>query len=127
MSARILQSTDEEHDLTTVTVLGDVSAGQVRTQIITFLTTRPTRLVLWDIRNGTLSRLSSDDLRELVASGAPYADRRRGGRTAILCSKPVDFGISRMFGTFANIYHIPFEIHVFDEYEDAMSWLLASA
>ena len=120
---RINSSLEAANDLTVVTVVGEVDAGQVLSQIITFLTGEPTQLVLWDIRAGSLAGISRDELRMIVDTGAPYAVRRRGGRTAVVCSKEVDYGISRMFQSFANLGHIPFEIEIFRNIRVAREWL----
>lgn len=50
-------------------------------------------------------------------------EKRRGGRTAILCSKPVDYGLARMFETFASLYHVPVDFQAFTERAPAMEWL----
>jgi hypothetical protein len=122
-SPRITSSRDERMDLTIVTVEGPVSARQVREQIVGFLTGEPTQLVIWDLRRGSISDISADDIRMLVSAGAPHADRRRGGRTAIVCIHDVDFGLSRMFQIVAELQHIPFEIGVFRQMDAAMRWL----
>ena len=122
-SPRITSSRDERMDLTIVTVEGAVSAHQVRQQIVGFLTGEPTQLVIWDIRRGSISGISADDIRMLVSAGAPHADRRRGGRTAIVCFHDVDFGVSRMFEIVAELQHIPFEIKVFRQMDAATRWL----
>jgi hypothetical protein len=120
---RIDSSLEAANDLTVVTVVGEVDVGQVLSQIITLLTGEPTQLVLWDIRAGSLAGISRDELRMIVEEGAPYADRRRGGRTAVVCSKEVDYGISRMFQAFASLGRIPFEIEVFRDIRGAREWL----
>ena len=122
-AARITASLDRASDLTIVTVEGSVSADQVRNQIVGFLKGEPTRLVLWDIRRGSLADISPDAMRTLVSAGAPYAHRRRGGRTAIVCVHDVDFGLSRLFKAIAELQHIPFEINVFREMRLALAWL----
>jgi hypothetical protein len=119
----ITSSLEAASDLTIVTVVGEIDAEQVVSQIISFLTGEPTQLVLWDIREGSLARLSSKDLQMIVERGAQFADRRKGGRTAIVCSKELDYGFSRMFQTFASLQHIPFEINVFRNLEKAREWL----
>ena len=125
MTARIDQVVDRKNDLATVTVTGSVDVEQVNRQILGFLGDKPTHRVLWDVRNGSLEKLTAEDMRRIIAEGAPHAAKRCGGRTAILCSKPVDFGLARMFETFASLYHLPFEIHVFTESAEAMEWLFA--
>lgn len=119
----ITGSLEAANDLTLVTVRGEVDAEQVLSQIITFLTGEPTRLVLWDFRAGSLARISPGELKMIAEKGAPYADRRRGGRTAVVCSKEADYGLSRMFQTFARLAHIPFEINVFRDVTEAREWL----
>src|SRR3954463_2339274 len=114
---------EAEHNLTVVTVVGEVDAEQVLSQIISFLTGEPTQLVLWDIREGSLARLSSGDLRMIIKRGAQFADRRKGGQTAIVCSTDIDYGLGRMFETLASLQHIPFEISVFRDLSEANQWL----
>jgi hypothetical protein len=114
---------EAESELTVVAVVGDVDAEQVLSQIISFLTGEPTQLVLWDFREGSMASLSSIDLQMIVKRGAEFADRRKGGRTAIVCSKDLDYGLGRMFQTFASLQHIPFEIQVFRSQEEAREWL----
>ena len=124
---QITSSLEADSDLTIVTVVGEVNAEQVVNQIISFLTGGPTRLVLWDIREGSLASLSSKDLKMILKRGAQFADRRRGGRTAIVCSREVDYGLGRMFQTLASLQHIPFEINVFRNLEEAVEWLNQSS
>jgi hypothetical protein len=120
---QITSSLEADSDLTIVTVVGEVNAEQVANQIISFLTREPTKLVLWDFTEGSLASLSSKDLQMIIQRGAQFADRRKGGRTAIACSREVDYGLSRMFQTFASLQHIPFEINVFRNLEEAVEWL----
>jgi hypothetical protein len=121
--AHITSKLEAENDLTVVTVVGGVDAEQVQSQIISFLTGDPTPLVLWDVRAGSLTGLSGEDIRTIIQSGAWYADRRKGGRTAIVCPREVDYGLGRMFESLASIYHIPFEINVFRNLGEAREWL----
>jgi hypothetical protein len=127
MTAQITSTVDRERDFTTVTVKGDVTASDVRNQIVSFLTAKPTQRVLWDIRQGSLAKLSSDGMREILDAGAPHAESRRGGRTAILCAHPLDYGLSRMFEILATLYHLPFDIQVFRDEREAMHWVFESS
>ena len=119
----ITSSIEAENDLTVVTVAGEVDAEQVLGQVISFLSGEPTQLVLWDFREGSLAGLSSADLQLLIERGAPFADSRKGGRTAIVCSKEVDYGLSRMFQIFASLRYVPFEVQVFRSTQEARKWL----
>jgi hypothetical protein len=119
----ITKLVESEIELTIFAVNDEVEAEQVLKEIILFLTGTPTQLVLWDIRQGTLERISPSDLRMIVERASPFAERRKGGRTAIVCTTDLNFGLSRMFQIFAELMQIPFEIHVARNIEDAKKWL----
>jgi hypothetical protein len=59
----------------------------------------------------------------IIKRAKPFADRRRGGRTAIVCAQTLDYAISRMFQSMAEAMQIPFAIAVFWDYEEARGWL----
>jgi hypothetical protein len=99
--------TDAEHDVTVVTVVGAVDAAAVSGHIMAFLTGDPTPLVLWDIRAGSVTSLSIVDVMGIIKRAKPFADRRRGGRTAIVCAQPLDYAVSRMFQSCAEAMQIP--------------------
>ena len=119
----ITRSFEPENDLTIFAVSGSVDAEQLTTQIISFLKGEPTQLVLWDITEGSLAAIPAKDLRMIVDLASPFAHRRKGGRTAIVCTTDLNFGLSRMFQSFAELMHIPFEMHVFRVFEEAKGWL----
>jgi hypothetical protein len=115
----ITRSFEAENNLTVFAIVGKVDAEQILGQIISFLTGEPTHLVLWDISAGTLAGISSRDLQMIVNRGREFADRRKGGRTAIVCSRDVDYGLSGMLQTFAELIQIPFDIAVSRNMEEA--------
>lgn len=120
---RITTSSDTENGLTVFTVIDKVDAEQLLRRVISFLTEEPTRFVLWDFRAGSLASLGSEDLKNIVEQGKQFADSRKGGRTAIVCSTDLDFGLSRMFQVYAETSHVPFEISVFRNFDEAGAWL----
>src|SRR5262245_60668042 len=95
--AHIAMLREGDGDVTVFTVVGEVDAELLLTQILSFLKGEPTPLTLWDITQGTLEGISSRDLRWIVERMAPLAHRRKGGRTAIVSPRDLDFGMSRMF------------------------------
>jgi hypothetical protein len=122
-AGHIRRVTDAENDLTVFTVVGAVDAAEVSGHIMAFLPVDPTPLVLWDIRAGSVTGLSIVDILGIIKRAAPFADRRRGGRTAIVCAQTLDYAVSRMFQSLAEAMQIPFEIAVFRSYEEARRWL----
>jgi hypothetical protein len=122
-AGHISRVTDAEHAVTVFTVVGAVEAAEVSGHIMTFLTGAPTPLVLWDIRAGSVTGLSLVDVLGIITRAEPFADRRRGGRTAIVCAQTLDYAVSRMFQAMAEARQIPFEIAVFRDYAEARRWL----
>ena len=76
---------------------------------------------LFDMRAATSSDASTSQMRSLVAL---IEQRRRNpgpSRWAIVVSRDVDFGLSRMFEVFAD--KIPTDICVFRDIDEAKQWL----
>jgi hypothetical protein len=110
-------------NVTVFTVVGETDVQEVLTEVVTFLRDAPTLQVLWDIRRGALTSMSARDLRTVVQRAGPLAEVRAGGQTAIVCSREVDFGLGRMFQTYAEEAGVPFAIRVFRDVDDAWRWL----
>ena len=127
MLGQITKTTEPEHGLTRFDVNGEVNVEQVLDQLIPFLTETPTPLVIWSIGEGGMKGLSGADLRRIVDVAAPFSASRAGGRTAIVCMDDLDYGLSRMFQTLAELYPIPFEMRVFRDLNEALAWLKAPA
>ena len=123
VAGHIIRATDAEHDLTVFTVVGAVDAAAVSDHIMAFLSVDPTPLVLWDIRAGNVTGFSVVDVLWIIKRAKPFADRRRGGRTAIVCAQTLDYSICRMLQSMAEAMQIPFEIAVFWDDEEARGWL----
>jgi hypothetical protein len=122
----IKTSSDTENGLTVFTVIDNIDAEQLLSRIVSFLTDKPTRLALWDLRTGSLADIASRDLQNIVAQGKQFADSRKGGRTAIVCSTDLDFGLSRMFQVFLELAHVPFDFNVLRNFDEAREWLNAA-
>lgn len=86
-----------EQQLTIFTVSGVVSAKQVAEAIESYYSGTVTPLVLWDFREADLSAVSSGGVRQLTAIARQQADRRPGGRTALVFSSTAGYGLGRMY------------------------------
>jgi hypothetical protein len=77
--------------------------------------------VLWDCRQASISALSEDGIRRLVATNLKYRDARGSGMSAIVVSHDVDYGVVRVFQAYAD--QLPWEMMVFRDLEEAVGWL----
>ena len=112
---------DVERRYTIVTVHG-VLTVEVAREALTQLYAQDVRplVILWDLSAATLDAETSDVV-ELV--GFIRKNRGEGGanKVAIVTSREVDFGVSRMYEARGDT--LPFEIQVFRESTAAKSWL----
>jgi hypothetical protein len=119
----ITRSFEAQNNLTVFTVVDAVNAEQVVAQVVPFLSGEPTQLVLWDCGAGSFALMATKDLQCIVDRGKPFADKRRGGRTAIVCVTDLDYGLCRIFRAYADLSQIPFEINIFRRHNEAREWL----
>src|SRR5713101_7806059 len=83
-----------------VTVSGSASLGQLiayQSEYLADARWSPGMNVLNDLRDVDASSLTSDQVRALAASNNLRADLFGSGRTAVVVSEPVTFGLLRMF------------------------------
>ena len=118
---------DPSRQLTVLTVFGQVSFVEMRRTIEDFWETDELTLnVLWDYRRADMSRLTSEDHETLVRVGLRYRDRHReriGGKTAIVASRDLEYGMNRASETMTKIEGYPFKIKTFRTIEEAEAWL----
>lgn len=81
----------------------------------------PEMPALVDHRKLHIDLLTSDQVREVVNLHKPFAERIGNGRIAVVVSRPVDFGLVRMFETIADEMFPQFR--VFYTIEESMDWL----
>jgi hypothetical protein len=119
----ITTSVDNDKQLTTHTVIGEVSFEEGMTTLKQFWEDRPTMNVLWDYRKGSLARVSSVDLERMVDYVSVHSEKRAGGKTAIIVSRDLESGLSRVLDTLRDIRRVPFQLQVFRSMEKANQWL----
>ena len=117
-------SIDRTKNLATVTVSGVVRLPELIAALNTYGAEGPTRNEIYDIRNLSGERLSSDDISSLAAYFNRFSPRRRppGSRTAIVAASDVDYGIGRMIALMTED-HVPFEVEIFQSLQAAQDWL----
>ena len=113
----------EEKDLTIQTASGPLTVQDACDKLDRYYAGHATMLILWDITRADLSSWQADQIISLVKKAKGYSHLRAGGKTAIVISKDLNFGISRMFQSYAENDKIEFEIKVFRDIEKAKEWL----
>ena len=119
----VAKSRFAEAKLTIYAADGPMTAEDVSNTVIGCLTDNPTLLAIWDLSKASFSGVTGDDFRNVVIRARPLAESRAGGKTAIVCSRGVDYGLARLFQTYVELYEAPIDIQVFDSMDAAMKWL----
>ena len=110
-------------DLTRITLSGAVSLEEFVKALDAYGKRGPTRLELYDVRELGGERFSAADMDRLVNYFRRHPDRRpHGSKTAILISKTVDLGITRMFSILSDGI-VSFEVEAFRSVENARAGL----
>ena len=117
-------SVDQTKNLSTFLVNGPLNYDEVHAVIKRFYENKyppPTKNILWDLRNASVNEIRYEEARELAFFASIIDHRKLIGRTAIVASDDVVFGVSRMFGAFIDNTALVFEI--FRDFDKAYKWI----
>lgn len=113
----------EDMDVTVHTVRGPLTVLKVCDELDRYYAGRFTMRILWDLTGADLSSWQRDHITRLICKVKEYSHLRKGGKTAMVLSRDLDFGISRMYQAYASGENLEFEIEVFRDMEKAKQWL----
>ena len=117
---------DDARGLIFETWEGEISAVDLRNFLATYLDDPKVlelRRTLGDLRLAEI-KFTGSDLMNIVSNVVIPRLRGASWKTAILVSKPVQYGVSRQWQVFAESFS---EDSLFYDIDDAMTWLLMSA
>lgn len=112
---------NHELRLTTFIVHGDISLAEIEQAITSFYDKLATQNALWDLRESSVQRLSTNDVLALIKFLNRNAYVREKGKTAVVAPKDADFGLARMGEVYAEKLTTSFR--VFRSIEDAHDWI----
>ena len=119
----IITKVDHEKQLTIHTATGAPSFEEGMEAFKSFYEKHPTKNLLWDLRSASLHNLSYRDMEFLVDYAKQHSEVRVAeGKTAIIVSKDLEYGISRMAQTLTEIKNFPFKVEIFRSIEIAIQW-----
>jgi len=112
-------------DLTTFTATGMVTYAEQIAVLKEFYEAKPTSNVIWDLRELYGPRLSNDELEEIVLFVKKKGHAKRRGKTALVSTSDLDFGLSRMAENYAESENLPWQIQAFRTMAEALKWIHA--
>jgi hypothetical protein len=123
----INSSVDHQHDLTIFVAAGELTFEDQMAVLRQFYAGNPTKHVLWDFTRITGRRISAAQLRAIVQFIAEHATLRAGGKTALVGSSDVDFGLARMGSALSEARHVGWQMQAFRDLVEAREWITATA
>jgi hypothetical protein len=123
----ITSQIDRTKNLTLYTLIGELTLDEIQNAIKSFWEAHDLTLnALWDVRSAKLTHLKSSDMESIAALIGQYAHRfeeRKGGKSAIVASSDLQYGLSRILGTFYEIEDFPTQLKIFRIMDEAIQWL----
>jgi hypothetical protein len=118
---------ESQKDLTIFTAEGDLTFDEQMAALKGFYGGIPTANVIWDFRGLQGTRISSEELQEIISYIKRDENKRLGGKTALVSATDLDFGLSRMSEMYAEAEELPWKIKAFRSMDEALRWLDSEA
>jgi hypothetical protein len=119
----ITTSVDNEKQLTTHTVTGEVSFEEGMTNLKQFWESQATRKVLWDFRKASFARVSSIETEAIIDYINLHSEKFSGSKIALVASGDLEYGMVRMAQTIAEIKGFSLHMEIFRSFKEAIQWL----
>ena len=114
---------DIKRQLTIHTITGEVLPEEISNKIKTYSESGPTEFVLWDFSNAQLNKITSNQIETFIAVTKQYSSFRKGGKTALVFSSDLGFGLGREFDIYIDLTGSKIPYMTFRSKEDALKWL----
>jgi len=123
----ITSQVDKTKNLVIYTLTGELTLDDIQSTIKSFWEAHELTLnALWDARRAKLTNLESSDMESITAFIGQYTHRfeeRKGGKSAVVASSDLQYGLSRILGTLYEIKDFPTKLQIFRQMDEAMEWL----
>ncbi len=110
-------------ELTIKKIIGEVTADELMNALRQFYTGHITKYVVWDFTNGSTGKLMPVNVEHIAELVLQHAHVRIGGKAAIVAPNDLNYGMGRMFNTYAELGNIPFETQIFRTLSEAGLWM----
>jgi hypothetical protein len=124
----MVELTAQDDQLSTFLARGQLTSDELAAAYADFVRSAPTPYELWDLSSASLAALHTEGIHRLAQQLAEMAkDRGKGGKSALVCTRDLEFGMARMLAIFLSMEEYSLEVQVFRSVRDAKAWLFTSA
>lgn len=114
---------DSQGDLSVFTVNGELTADEIIERVEEYYTKHPTKLVLWIMGDVDLSAITREGIERIIQIAKKNTGKRKEGKTAIVGSKDIEYGLARMYEAYTGFENLPYEYKIFKDVDEAKEWL----
>jgi hypothetical protein len=110
-------------ELTVNIVKGQIMYGDLVKWIANYYSGTVTKFILWNFTEADLSDITVEEFKNIAEVVKRKSDLRIDGKSALVFSKDLEFGLGRMFEVFSESEDIEFEFKSFRSITEAKKWL----
>lgn len=114
---------DPEKDLTIHAASGAISADEILGRIRSYYGGEVTSLIMWDLTDADLRSLTASDVQQFVDLTNSLTAPRAGGKTALVVSTTLTFGLGRMYELSKDVAADQIGRKTFRDRKTALEWL----
>ena len=114
---------DFDKKLTTNIAKGEFSCDELLDWVRDYYSGAVTELILWDFSKADISKITNEEFQKIANEVKKVSNTRAGGKTALVFSQDIGFGLGRMYETFSDISNMPFGYRSFRSISEAKHWL----
>lgn len=103
---------EQSLDLTILTGTGTIQTGEVMSAMEELYAGTPTRYVLWDFSGADITPIDFEGVQAITRLTVKYGQNRPGGKTAIVSTQQVAFGITRVYESLVDGGVAPLQVRV---------------
>ena len=116
-------SIDAKDGCTVFKVIGEVTANEIITQAVQYLSGEQTETSMWDFTQTRRIKISTLEMRGIADSLKEAASDGKVRKVALVGSKNINIGLGKIYAAFAQIAGLPYEYKVFRTIPLAEQWL----
>jgi hypothetical protein len=122
--ADIKSTINPSKDLMVHTIVGKVTADEIVDYFQKFYSSeKPTKNMIWDFTKAEGDEIPGDEIMRIANARKIFNDFRKGGKTALVFSRDVDYGLGRMYETHAKLEGSSISYNVCYSMDDALKWM----
>ena len=121
--ASIKKTNEKGTSITILTVSGVLSFEEVIHSLENFFKRDVTKNLLWDFRDADLSKITPNNMEQIIKISKSNAHLRENGRTALVVYQDLSFGLSRMYEILSELSEHSIPHCVFRDMGEAIKWL----